>query len=193
MKVILIFAVSILLATMLHSCALYGIAHSLLFRSKFDSDRFVFKFDGKDKGLDSLINIDGYYYLKTDVDKCSEMMFYRDGTYSSCPDYLHNSEIEDTINSIRSWGSYRIFHDTIKIQSIYKVVNFPYYKFMDERWFKVIGRDTIVEVFYSCYYYGDPKYDLTFKYNDTAIFIPLETRPDSTCWLKEEDWAWEKK
>lgn len=160
-------------------------------------DRFTYRFDGKPTGIDSLINVDGFY---AEVNhRCfSSWTFYRDGTFGGhirLNYYTRNCQC-DSIIEIRSWGKYIISHDTIKVQSI---LNFHPYSLINmagihtyEEWYRVINKDTMIRICKKRLS-DEPRLDRFHYVHDTAFFVPTKYRPDSTCWLKEKGWAWEKK
>lgn len=160
-------------------------------------EKFTYKFDGKLNGIDSLCDVDGYYdvsykelkqgaYLKV---ASGQFMLYRDGTFADQINMnnLLNYNNNDSKDIVFGWGHYKIFGDTIKAQSISNELG----SFIYERWLVIINRQQIREIHQKCFECIKDK-DAIVTLNDTAHFIPLKTRPDSSCWLKEEKWAWEK-
>ncbi|MDH6354069.1 hypothetical protein M2132_000391 [Dysgonomonas sp. PH5-45] len=132
---------------------------------------FKYKYDGKYTGIDTLINIEGYYY-----DGGSHyIMFYSDGLASS---YSHRM---DTITH-RSpvWGNYVLSKDTIKFQ---KVVDNGLMTDIgvDMVYFIILSPKEIKEIYPA--YKGEREYS----------FHPLENRIDSTNWLLKKKWFWKDK
>lgn len=88
---------------------------------------FEYVYDRTYTGLDTLINIDGYYIIQRECDSAfySALMFYPDGLFS----IITGSDLSDaagcladnnnrTICKSISWGGYRIVNDTIKTQEV---------------------------------------------------------------------------
>lgn len=86
------------------------------------------------------------------------------------------------------WGVYKLNKDTIKVQWITHPETFSPYWYASEVWYKVIDRNTIIEVFSKLLHTSESiKKE---KNNKPAIFIQTEELPPSDCWLKMEDWFW---
>ena len=99
-------------------------------------------FNPKKTGLDSLINIKGFYYLGEDYDYIStgEYIFYDNGfTERSSGEYWINQDFEDSKYS--SYGKYTIANDTIKIQIISNPVSMGISEY--RVWFKIIDYNSI--------------------------------------------------
>ena len=95
------------------------------------------------------------------------------------------------------WGRCTISGDTIKTKwaAIYPPLNGPPYAF--ERWYIVIDRNTIKEIFSKPLHATTPRemayYLETYTYKECqpATFVPMDTLPNSDyCWLKKEKWFW---
>jgi hypothetical protein len=152
-------------------------------------NRFTNKFDGKYTGLDTILNVDGYY----NIDNKFKYLFYRDGTIVN-GGIIDKSKFtsKDTLYYINGWGHYTIKMDTIKAQFIILpgviwdcCTLAPVYVF--DAWFKILNKDTIIEV-YNCEI-GE-SYQKNSIVKRTASFHPFIDRPDSNCWLKTKPWAW---
>lgn len=80
-----------------------------------------------DTGIDSLINIDGYYLMQRECDSTfySSFIFYPDGLFciatgtdlSDVSQCFFSNE-ETTLCKNLSWGLYTIYNDTIKTQTL---------------------------------------------------------------------------
>lgn len=91
------------------------------------------------------------------------------------------------------WGLYRISGDTIKVQYINHPGPPPNWNAV-EKWYKVIDRSTLCEVFSKQIYSKteverqDYEKHRLARGQSTAKFVPVEVMPKSSCWLKNEDW-----
>lgn len=84
------------------------------------NDHFGYLYDGKYTGIDTLIDINGYYHILSGASAPSYIMFYRDGTFASdIFKFKSNNGDEYSIGKIWSWGSYIINNDTIKANAIF--------------------------------------------------------------------------
>lgn len=147
---------------------------------------FTYKYDGKYTGIDTLINIDGYYLQEDDIygHPPSKMMFYRDGLFCTTNGdpikYFQKEKLKYAID----WGRYYIVGDTIKLQVIQDR------GLMDKVGchsiqYLIISKTELVSLMYPTG--SDPdriKKERMKKYT----FQPLESRLDSTNWLLKKKW-----
>jgi hypothetical protein len=165
------------------------------------SGKYTYRFDGNYTGIDTLINVDGYYHNQDGTYTINYFMFYRDGTFATdiLNTYKTNKIDIDSIYYIGGWGKYIIIGDTIKIQSIcvYGYVRSDVYTDAPVdifyREFKIINKDTLIEILFKDIKNPDnPSYShKNWEFlNKPAYFTPLPNRPDSSCWLKNNSWAW---
>jgi hypothetical protein len=132
-------------------------------------EAFQFCYNGKDVGIDSLINTEGYYYISyphTSILKGGgeSFIFYRNGLYKKNLPAKYDSirqqynislglqEIVENSSKEESkwfysgiWGSFVICNDTIKIQSMDKPIPLSS-TFGREEWFKIIDRNTLISI-----------------------------------------------
>jgi len=176
---------------------------SVAFLNSCDHIKYMVKgnftnlFDGKLTGLDSLINIDGYYHtIGMGTFTYTYYMFYRDGTFTSdfCVMSTNIPEDSHVVGKLPGWGHYIISGETIKTQAI--VIHGEIYWFgvtapilLTERWFKIINKDTLFEIYFNDFKKHENSWSWSYL-NTKAAFHPLKSKPDSTCWLKEKSWAW---
>jgi hypothetical protein len=177
---------------------------------KFIKDNFTYCFDGIDTGIDSLINVEGYYVI-FDIERDSRLhlMFYKDGTYiegfSSSYYKSIQSLFEEMMNDpnklkgfhkYREWGRYIICSDTIKVQTVERpgAGSMSRIWWFSEVWFKIIDRNTIVGIYPTKslvrYPEGIEVKNYMRNYGIPARFYPLSVKPNSDCFLKKEDWFW---
>lgn len=147
--------------------------------------QFIYPYDGENTGLDSLINIDGYYSKLGYADKI--LLFYRDGIFISnnFRDTAFASKKIVKVDTLKnsyehSWykglhGRYIIKDDSILAQDIV-------YTFTDgsnayTNKYKIISKDTI--------------FDTLEK--KTYVFHSLPNRIDSANWLFKKKWFYKDK
>jgi len=160
----------LLLSIFAISCKLFYYTMPRSFKNRLLQE-FTFTFDGKDTGIDALINIDGYYVVKRfwvndSSYGFSHLMFFRDGMFAQdrafhanskrdVPDFFHDIYRDDRrslgfhLYERTIWGRYKIFGDTIKVQYVERPIlhsqGSPW--FAMEVWYKAIDRNTILEIF----------------------------------------------
>jgi hypothetical protein len=146
--------------------------------------------DGKITGLDTMINLHGFYSTVNSTDNL--VMFYNDGTFA---DLIGMKKSNDSISMINGWGHYYLEGDVIKAQVINAyggIIVSGYTKYIVDvvdRWFKIINKDTIQEIYwFNCS--GSEKGKNWAYLNSFSTFHPLKEKPDSNCWLKTKTWAW---
>lgn len=118
---------------------------------------FTSCFDNKNTGLDSLINVEGFYYVisKTDSSKAEPedsqlraYIFYTNGfATTKHPSGWLQKKIDDKYSF---FGNYELIYDTIKVQFLGSPRAMSMGKF--EVWFKIIDNNTLRML-----YYGDGK------------------------------------
>jgi hypothetical protein len=160
-------------------------------------NKYTYLFDGKITGLDTMLNLNGYYHtINGGSIGNTYFLFYNDGTYADLIHVINTKQNKsDSIRIINGWGHYIIHNDTIKAQVIEVyggIIDSGYTKYIADvvdRWFKIISKDTIQEIYW--YNYSRSKKDQNWDYiNSFATFHPLKDKPDSNCWLKTKPWAW---
>ena len=148
---------------------------------------FTYKFENKYTGIDTVININGYFVKKIpnrrtvysigwktqvryeDDTIYSRFLFYPNGIYVAGFHDFNNLKqdksedinryfaeiVHDSVGKVKrefytysEWGSYKLYHDTIKVQFIYRpgilALNDSWEAY--ESWYKVIDRNTIIEI-----------------------------------------------
>jgi len=175
---------------------------------------FTNYYTGKYTGLDTLINLQGYYISpivslnwKGDCYSSGQAMtmFYNNGlvVHAAGPDTdtstdfainLYKGNLKNKYAWLQ-WGSYVIKDDTIKVQ-INVPLGFPYPSgtFIGYADFKILPEGRIQLV--SDYILGDSWHQDTKVYPDCgkpSVFFHLETKADSTkCPLLKKKWFWNK-
>ena len=193
---------------------------------------FTYCYDGKYTGIDTLINIDGYYkemflnrksptiggFLKDTslyyIDTTYHyFMFYNNGLYvynirdiyydyssrkwvkkdvsSFLKDFSKNSEAIGAKSFYgNSWGNYIISGDTIKVQRISKAMSLNDNWQMQETWYKIIDKNTIlcINIFnLPITLVSQPRKRERFP----ITFSPIPTKPDyNKSWILREKWFW---
>lgn len=170
-----------------------GIFCSCTIVTKFIKPKsFTHLYDGKYTGIDTMININGYYV--NDYTDCPigvsgyKIMFYENGIFcATSADDIQNYFLADGKYRPESWGSYFLVGDTIKGQTINKGP-------IDDiarttTWeFKINSKNTITLLKRERDdHLQSPSRDLCL-----FAFYPLESRIDSTNWLLKKKWFWVK-
>lgn len=173
--------------------AIAGILSSCTIVSKFIKPKsFTYLYDGKYTGIDTMINIKGYYV--NDSFDCpigivtSKVMFYEDGIFcATTADDIKNYLSSDGKYRVENWGSYYLVGDTIKGQTINKgpiddIARTTTWEFKINSKNKITilkrERDDHLQ---------SPSRDLCL-----FTFHPLENRIDSTNWLLKKKWFYKK-
>mgnify|MGYP001168281205 FL=1 len=110
-------------------------------------ENFNYCFDGKKTGLDSLININGFYYLGEDYEYLTngEFIFYDNGFVRSGHGKSWSEQNFDNSIQYGSYGKYSLSNDTIKMQIISSPEGMGVTEY--KIWFKIINYNSI-EVIY---------------------------------------------
>lgn len=212
----------IIILTLTNACYVPSFFDSTLTEQKIKS--FIpIKWQGKDIGIRSLMDIDGYYcwdgyigdscvYSSTDnFSKHDGLAFFDDGTYINFESYKEegNNNIEKI--SIQESGVYTYSNDTLIIEAFQRFdfgerlqkglgTRFPIL-----RRFKVIDRNTIEYIdaynLYRNWYYNMAlirtfgHYIERLPSYDRQIFSFKDTYifPTTDIMMKEKDWLWENK
>jgi hypothetical protein len=170
---------------------------------------FTFCFDNAYQGLDTMININGFFYFKhvlspeqmtSKVEPQDTLYpifsFYKDGFFVKdfCLECFQSPENIKRYSNGGDWGLYTVHEDTIKAQFVEPPSGSSWLK--GEIWFKIIDKNTIQLLLFK---YCD---SITFKdilklksrktdNNQLYKFAELNNKPDpNKCWLKREKWIW---
>lgn len=189
MKLIKIIILLQLLFVM-HSC--YTVHKSVI-------QDFDYCYSKSETGIESLININGYYevsytsLIENKVIRQEAVVFYDDGIYLEFPSV--EMLLDSHSISKKSWGEmnvncgiYKLFLDTIKVQYVYIG---SATSGCETIFYKVKRFDTIDEVFYgNCE--APPKMFLKNNEVSKSIkFIPYSKIPEANqIWLKQKKWFW---
>ncbi|MBP1644665.1 MAG: hypothetical protein H6Q16_240 [Bacteroidetes bacterium] len=155
------------------------------------------KFD-RCTGLDTLININGYYRLLENNDTIN-MIFFNDGTYIERFD-LENLLIEKDRNEKKHllgyYGIYNIVSDTIKIELISKG-SLNMMSSIRMVWYIIKDKETLEHIYSNGLYFtdnGSYNYKEFFPAkNSYAKFNLLNELPSNECRLKKDKFFWEDK
>ena len=150
-------------------------------------------YNGKPTGIDSLININGYFAKVGS----SDLFFFSDGIFIMTSANT-NSYYCDYMKSIASQeklpfaGIYTIGNKIIKAQFLSPGAAGTYYAF--ENWYQIIDRNTI-KLIYAKNIGLESKYEQrqekTYKDEKPFVFVPAcDTLPVSNTWLKKQSWSW---
>ncbi|MCD4792167.1 MAG: hypothetical protein K8R54_02970 [Bacteroidales bacterium] len=159
---------------------------------KITQDAFIYCYDGNNTGLDTMINIEGYYTMnkifskpnKTKSYNIYNFVFYDDGLFIYRFDSLYNFNL---------YGRYIVSNDTIRAQFLDQA---PVNPEINEVWFKIIDKNRIL------WLYEKPWTKMTTKdiedfrkkdyYRvDTAKYVPFEKLPNTDkFWIKRQKFFW---
>lgn len=157
---------------------------------------FTFRYNGEYTRLDSLINIDGYYYSDSTH---HTVLFYRDGSVAQMYGYSEKEYFDkknkEKYKYVTHWGIYRLVSDTIKAQFVLSLggqetMKTDHYNFIikskDEMEYNIEG-----------YFMNDSITPWDRIFIDDTVKISLKyhsypNRMDSAHWVKKRKWFWDK-
>ena len=167
-------------------------------RNKFECS------NSKDTGIDSLININGYYSVNVKWEEyyrgeyvgtresIRKFMFFANGSFF---DDVHYSEEGDSIIGYQFCGNFKIQGDTIKAHGInHPSLMAPWAAW--ETWYKVINKNEIAVIkSFPIHPMTDSDWKLFDEYESRrersiGFFTPVSNMPYFDCWLKQEKWFW---
>lgn len=169
-------------------------------RSTRDSFQYTqYCYNGNYTGLDTLLNIDGYYTFEDSYIEHRDLSAIP--TVVRSPYNCYFSGHGDFIGSYSAeaggglWGRYVICHDTIMAQFIEPPRGMSWSK--GEIWFKIINKNTLRRIGFKWYTVITEADIETFRasksqeYNTLGHLSPHDTTPDpNTSWLKKRKWFW---
>jgi hypothetical protein len=203
----------VLIALSLFSCAYIGVP-------KHIKRGFTFCYSEEETNIKELINIEGYFEMNTPNSSSLAFMFYEDGTFlygffdvdedrrkkgdSNISLYFreiindNKGQISTVFYKSFQWGYYQIKGDTIKAQYVNHPASPSPTWSAWEVWYKIIDRNTIVEIYHNPIHYMSESdwenWEKNKKQREKTIvpakFIPVDEKPAPNCWLKKEDWFW---
>jgi hypothetical protein len=176
-------------------------------------DAFTYCHINKYTGIDTVINVKGYYGRSIFYD--NGLVFRNIGDYNSkrhknneeknIPLFLQevaeNAETKDSkfFYDVINCGTYILCGDTIKIQSIHKSYSLNDYWRGSEEWFKIIDRNTLVCIEsmplsmdksdWQGYEYYKANRGEEFKRPIIFVPVPIKPNPDYA-WILKEKWFW---
>lgn len=164
-----------------------------------------FCYRGSYTGIDTIINTDGYYYLRQDDSSRFDgysFIFFKDGFFAYSPfsdpniTVKNNGEIMKIDKAINGYfvGTYKIDNDTIKAQFSNPPNAMSWT--MTELWFEIVNNNTIrainipdniikkrEQIRNTATYHREEKQDI--------VFIPLAKLPNpDDSWIKKRKWFW---
>ena len=180
---------------------------------------FTYCFDGKYTGIDTLINIHGFYketviYNASLKDTSHQyFMFYdngifvwniRDSYYDEkrkknvikdvelfLKDFAENSETSCAKSFyLYFWGGYIICGDTIKMQKMSQGLSLNSGWHLREEWYKVIDKNTLLFI----NSFNLPITEISqpvIRTNYPIVFCPIQSKPkQDKSWILKEKWFW---
>jgi len=175
--------------------------------------KFAVCYTGKDTGIESHIEINGYYTIYEQNNYRNNMIFFKDGMFASQFIIIPDLYASDTcinliqgrtlirnnksyINSEFYSGMYWIVGDTIKVRDLNRSSQLSSI-FFSESWFKIIDRQTLQYIYYKPLIVDIRTYAVkTIEEWQNGRNLPLakyhcvDSIPSSDSWLKEQKWLW---
>ncbi len=201
-KVILLFTIIILLK----GCTFFWVPFNV-------QEDFTYCYHNKNiTGLDSLIKVDGIYFLNNSTSNKNSLsevavgdlypnyVFYENGFCSAnVPSiwFLEGETIKSSYIHGSTWGLYRVSGDTIKAQYIPQPGGMSIAKI--ERWFLIENETSIKQLYLK---YHDPITSMEVKkylkdtlkqfyYLDDFSFVHLDSMPEpQKSWIIKKKWFW---
>lgn len=171
--------------------------------------KFSTCFDQNNSGIDSLININGYFTsistknlnrkgvsetqsMETSID----IMFFSNGVFAYNAIIPEKNNIDSSFFGSFYWGLYSFHQDTIKTHFLSRAsLMAPWDGW--EIWYLIIDRNTVKQIYKTPIHpmsKGDWAYyasqTLPKMHHGTYNFVPLNYVTEHYCWLKREKWFW---
>lgn len=150
---------------------------------------FTYKYDAKYTGIDTLLNVDGYFFSSEQ----HTLYIYRDGTMASYGTWKPTSFYTKS-KYFPQWGVYRINGDTIKTQTIINLGGCEDMRTGMDTY--IIRSKDEVELFSEAQFVNVPNsLKKRLKVDTVNIqmrFISYPNRTDSAHWVKKKKWFWDK-
>ena len=205
----------VLIIVALNSCASISLKKDF----KRIAGKFTYHYTGEDTGINSVLNINGFFYDSLHVNYDSNTMFFKNGlVVQSISDgkrlkkgqdqdialllkeiaknedleYLHNFYNVD-------WGRYVLCGDTIKIQMIKRHFGMVSGRHGYVLWYKILDRNTLRKIYVDFFYFSDlpesKRDEYTYYPNECTDIIPLtfkEACVPSTdkAFILKHKWFW---
>ena len=205
----------VLIIVALNSCASISLKKDF----KRIAGKFTYHYTGEDTGINSVLNINGFFYDSLHVNYDSNTMFFKNGlVVQSISDgkrlkkgqdqdialllkeiaknedleYLHNFYDVD-------WGSFKLCGDTIKIQMIKYHGGMVEGRYGYVLSYKILDRNTIKKIYVDFFYFSDlpesKRDEYTYYPDECTDIIPLtfkEACVPSTdkAFILKHKWFW---
>jgi hypothetical protein len=139
-------------------------------------------------GLDTLINITGYYtqYEKNRENNIRNFIFFANGLIlQEQPSQNFKLKLKEEKGMYYGdWGTYKIKNDTVKM----RYLPFGYGDVYGEYWYRIIDKTQLSYIGYV--HEGNTISRLQSNWS-TATFTPLDTLPDpNKSWIIDNKWFW---
>jgi hypothetical protein len=160
-----------LIIVALNSCASISLNNDF----KRIASKFTYYYTGEDTGIDSVLNVNGFFYDSLHVNYDSNIMFFKNGmVVENIVDgkRLKNKEDQNIallLNEICefddiehlydfynvNWGSYKLCGDTIKIQMIKYHGGMVEGRYGYVMWYKILDRCTVQKIYVDFFFFSD--------------------------------------
>ena len=152
----------------------------------FKPKNFTFLYEEQNTGIDTLINVDGYYYSDS-IPFNNFYLLYRDGSIRNTSEKgITKSNHKYSASPV--WGVYKIMGDTITSQLI---MNFGGSRDMGVKTDKFIIKSKNELEYYSTSCCNSNPNDVIIK--QSLYFYSYPNRSDSAHWVKNHRWFWKDK
>jgi hypothetical protein len=209
-----VWSLLVLVVIALSSCASISMNNDF----KHIASKFTYHYTGNDTGIDSVLNINGFFYDSLHVNYDSNIMFFKNGlVVEGMVDVkrLKNNENQNIsllLNEICafddiehlygfynvSWGRYILCGDTIKIQMIKYHGGMVSGRHGIVMWYKILDRNTVKKIYVDFFFFSDlpeSQRDKYTYYPDEMNIKPLtykEACVPSTgkAFILKQKWFW---
>lgn len=139
------------------------------------ANKFSYYYTSENTNIDSILNINGFFYNPERINSNENIMFFRDGLVVEgmsdgkrlkigenqniallLKEIANNEDLDYLYNFYNvDWGSYILCGDTIKIQMINNYSWDTYGKTATVIWYKILDRNTIKKIYIDYYYFSN--------------------------------------
>jgi hypothetical protein len=157
---------------------------------KLIASKFTYYYTGEDTGIDSVLNVNGFFYDQNRINSNENIMFFKNGlVVEGIIDSKRIEEKKDMditqflfeicTNTIEykhssfyniDWGRYILCGDTLKVQMINSHSGMTYGRFATVLWYKILDKNTIKKIYIDYYYFSN----LPENQRDACTYYPEE-------------------
>lgn len=171
----------------------------------FIKSNFTLCFENRETGIDSVININGYYKQTpcNQIERNKEgttassfsftMVFLSNGIFArQCGNFQTTDSLESFTLNAYEWGLYKVFGDTIVVQYVNHSSGMATWNAWEGKYI-ILNKNTLKQIDINPIHYVSESYQriLRGKWKSkfsTAKFTSLSSKPIPNCWLEKEEW-----